>query len=381
MAKIRKLYLELTTHYNAYLKHTKDANSLASTFSSGQAQSRKCLLSSAAVGSASKIQNFGTASVCGPILAPKSLYMALATTTQSAPQIYKPAQVTFKQMKCTLDPNLQPEFQHSTKTICGIINDKPFAHGGMKAVYNVKLYHCATDEVPKSSDYVAKRYKKFSCDSLTNEENERFILCNAGRLKQGKHFISEFYEYVKENGASTVDLNIIFAKGFIFQEEGFAPSIASGFAETITEKGFIWLVEQRRSSICVKFTGTLSHSCTRIGSLTSDTVHAFAHYFCRATQGQLVFADLQGAYISAEGKNLMVLFDPMTHTPEGTSGCGDHGQQGINKLIEHHSCGPVCKALGLDLGDSGDKSEDSKSDGKGKQKDQGGNTQILRLGL
>ncbi|KAE9384784.1 hypothetical protein BT96DRAFT_1007722 [Gymnopus androsaceus JB14] len=37
----------------------------------------------------------------------------------------------------------------------------------------------------------------------------------------------------------------------------------------------------------------------------------------------------------------------MTHTINVTSGCGDHGKDGIKVFEEHHICGPVCTAMGF----------------------------------
>ncbi|KAJ3710001.1 kinase-like domain-containing protein [Lentinula raphanica] len=111
-----------------------------------------------------------------------------------------------------------------------------------------------------------------------------------------------------------------------------------------------WLVEPKRSSICHKFTGTLSHSRTTFGGLTCETVHAFSHFVYTSTTNQLVVADLQGKPVSTEGRNVLILFDPMTHTIEGTSGCGDFGQEGIDCFVREHVCGPVCEAMGLNNG-------------------------------
>ncbi|KAJ7440571.1 hypothetical protein FB451DRAFT_1415067 [Mycena latifolia] len=38
----------------------------------------------------------------------------------------------------------------------------------------------------------------------------------------------------------------------------------------------------------------------------------------------------------------------MTHTPKGNSGIGDFGREGIHSFIRDHSCGALCRSLGLD---------------------------------
>ncbi|KAJ6493015.1 hypothetical protein C8R45DRAFT_927811 [Mycena sanguinolenta] len=42
-----------------------------------------------------------------------------------------------------------------------------------------------------------------------------------------------------------------------------------------------------------------------------------------------------------------VLFDLTTHTSSGESGVGDHGQDGIDTLIEQHLCTSHCESLAL----------------------------------
>ncbi|KAJ7688592.1 hypothetical protein B0H17DRAFT_1202867 [Mycena rosella] len=37
----------------------------------------------------------------------------------------------------------------------------------------------------------------------------------------------------------------------------------------------------------------------------------------------------------------------MTHTPNGDSGIGDFGMKGIQTFLRDHTCGEVCRALGL----------------------------------
>ncbi|KAE9383172.1 kinase-like protein [Gymnopus androsaceus JB14] len=119
---------------------------------------------------------------------------------------------------------------------------------------------------------------------------------------------------------------------------------------TWDKEGITWLVEEKRSSTFTKFTGTVVHVPSSNGGETSNTVHAFAHYVHWYTNGQLVMADLQGnikAQISNNGKDFLVLFDPMTHTVAGNSGCGDHGEAGIKGFVNDHKCNEVCELMEL----------------------------------
>lgn len=75
-----------------------------------------------------------------------------------------------------------------------------------------------------------------------------------------------------------------------------------------------------------------------------------------------------GTPAPVNGCDGVILFDPMTHTLNGSvtlffnqfswlicldfsdSGIGDFGTEGINTFIESHKCGAICKRLGLDEG-------------------------------
>ncbi|KZP27795.1 hypothetical protein FIBSPDRAFT_1040035 [Athelia psychrophila] len=44
---------------------------------------------------------------------------------------------------------------------------------------------------------------------------------------------------------------------------------------------------------------------------------------------------------------MLTLFDPMSHTPNGKSGLGDHGRLGFEDFLDNHQCTPICLALEL----------------------------------
>lgn len=98
----------------------------------------------------------------------------------------------------------------------------------------------------------------------------------------------------------------------------------------------IYLVEPMRlTTTVVKFSGTLS--LTTCNDLRSLTVTVFAHYVAQETACHYIFTDIQGVSApfghiqrlkrrspiagsnnaSTNGKLLLTLFDPMTHTVEG----------------------------------------------------------------
>lgn len=55
-----------------------------------------------------------------------------------------------------------------------------------------------------------------------------------------------------------------------------------------------------------------------------------------------------GTPTNINGRDGLVLFDPMTHTLNGNSGIGDFGLEGINAFIRDHQCSEICKCLHLD---------------------------------
>ncbi|KAJ7913091.1 kinase-like domain-containing protein, partial [Mycena leptocephala] len=97
----------------------------------------------------------------------------------------------------------------------------------------------------------------------------------------------------------------------------------------------IWLFEPRRLSKVKHWSGTneyLSWHQNKLGS----TLNTFTHYAYLLGQETTVLADLQTA---TAGEGVQDLFDVMTHTLNGSSGIGDHGQPGINTFLKKHECG------------------------------------------
>lgn len=74
----------------------------------------------------------------------------------------------------------------------------------------------------------------------------------------------------------------------------FWPSTASG-VPIITDEddGLTWLIERKRPSTVIKFSGTLNHRSAR-RDMRSATISALAHFVFGYSKQELVFADLQG---------------------------------------------------------------------------------------
>ncbi|KAF9521496.1 kinase-like domain-containing protein, partial [Crepidotus variabilis] len=108
--------------------------------------------------------------------------------------------------------------------------------------------------------------------------------------------------------------------------------------------GFVWLVEKKRPMAIERFSGTLTHASSRT-DLQATTIAAFSHFAYFLSKGNRVFADIQGTLTHLDKKDIMVLFDLMTHTPDGSLGVGDFGSDGIKTYIETHIYCDICVAL------------------------------------
>ncbi|KAF8155171.1 hypothetical protein BJ912DRAFT_1070927 [Pholiota molesta] len=78
----------------------------------------------------------------------------------------------------------------------------------------------------------------------------------------------------------------------------------------------------------------------------STAVVKFSGTFAEKTACQLIFVDLQGSIDYKPGEpKIMVLFDPMTHSPFQATWLGDFGIQGIQDFIDNHECSIICGNL------------------------------------
>ncbi|KAF5368808.1 hypothetical protein D9757_012281 [Collybiopsis confluens] len=375
-AKDRTLYFELSVNYKAYMNRvqgsaemlkSRSSLSLSASRINGSSLTRKRTTSSLS----SQILKRGK-SIAAQISQNQNSRMSFHSTYKAPKHqaaldltVYNPVEIAFRKIKVEIDRDYQPMLRLLSESVMGTLHDKPFAHGGMKVVFDIEI---------NGEEYVAKRYEKFTntadapksqvMDALKVDENKKLITLDAARLVSCQDFLRHFYSLVDGTRVQKVDRNIIVSSCFLLQESEFNPSKASGIQISKdslgADEGITWLVEPKRSPTVEKFTGTLVHGRAHFGGLTSETVHAFAHFVYSFTQQQLVVADLQGTWTSIDGKNVLILFDPMTHTQNGASGAGDHGQQGILSFENDHECGPVCVALGLN--NDTDEGKDSEND-------------------
>ncbi|KAJ7092527.1 kinase-like domain-containing protein [Mycena crocata] len=267
---------------------------------------------------------------------------SLSTRTGRA-VIHKQSDITFKKITCiTTVATGNPRLVITGDIVRGQIFDKPFASGTMKNAFDLIL--------PNGEQYVAKCFFKLtdseSESTVSVEENRVEVEGEISRIAMGKWFLDAFYRFCKSKKEISVDNNIMFTDAFLAEEVD-RPSTASGVPLITEDDGLTWLVEQKRPTNVIKFTGTLIHHIHR-RDLRSATISAFSHFVYGFSKHSLVVADLQGTPCLVKGKEALVLFDLMTHTQDGESGIGDFGPRGINSFVEGHNCTDLCRLLNLD---------------------------------
>ncbi|KAL0062818.1 hypothetical protein AAF712_010270 [Marasmius tenuissimus] len=191
--------------------------------------------------------------------------------------------------------------------------------------------------------YVMKRVTNQTYD--THEHNNAALESEYKLVHLGKGLLGEFLTQCR---VSSVD----YTQGFSFTDAIIAREVVEGIpspvscltCETFCNEFTIvtWLLEPRRTTEVVKYSGTMQPA--QINTLPYMTMAAYAHYTYHATEGYLVFVDLQGSP-TREGQ---VLFDPMAHTTSRNSCTGDCGPEGIQQFRESHVCNRICKAIGLE---------------------------------
>ncbi|KAJ7842432.1 kinase-like domain-containing protein [Mycena leptocephala] len=261
--------------------------------------------------------------------------------------VQKQSDITYRKITCiTATSTGQPQLVDTGDIYRGHIFDTPFSSGSMKHAFDLIL---TTGE-----QYVAKHFFKLTAADSDLFESEVSVEANRvevegeiTRLAIGTWFLNGFYRLCKSHGDVSVDTNIAFADAFLAIEVD-RPSTASGVAQiTDTEEGLTWLVERKRPTTVIKFSGTLVHRSHR-RDLRSATISAFAHFVFGYSKGTLVVADLQGTPCLIRNNDGLILFDLMTHTKDEDSGIGDFGEKGIKSFIDDHQCTDLCRALTLE---------------------------------
>ncbi|KAJ7618697.1 kinase-like domain-containing protein, partial [Roridomyces roridus] len=263
--------------------------------------------------------------------------------------------ITLQKFTMSLDPiTLDPDTLKSANTLNALIYPAHFAKGSMKLVYDliILLSDGSEERVAAKRLY---RVVEEDADDITNmislSDNHTNLESEVYRLILGEKVLNEFYAFARKNNVDV--FHIKFSSAYLATEIRASvtrePSTASGMVvfPADSDEGMTWLIEPKRAAAVISFTGTLDQQPTGSDDICSNTIHAFAHYTFGASEATVVFADLQGTPGLVGGKDRIILFDPMTHTTDGTSGLGDFGDEGIDQFIEGHECNDICDALGL----------------------------------
>ncbi|KAJ6484712.1 kinase-like domain-containing protein [Mycena sanguinolenta] len=230
---------------------------------------------------------------------------------------------------------------------------------GDEIAFSGKMKHCFKLSIG-TEQYVAKRFFEIGAgkEEVTMAENTSNLEYEALRCETASWFLSNFR-------TATEDRNMVVAKNFEITKYRLAqevispdsvPSPASGVvkevfeAESVADRRIVWLLEPMRNSSVTHYSGTMDHPAGQ-GQL-AHTLSAFVHYSFQWSEGTVVFADVQGSSGRLSTNTMgIIIFDMMTHTPDGDSGVGDHGGKGIEKWRDQHDCNVFCKNLDLEVGD------------------------------
>ncbi|OBZ68508.1 hypothetical protein A0H81_11427 [Grifola frondosa] len=226
-----------------------------------------------------------------------------------------------------------------TEVVAAQLGDESYHQGKTKLVYKLTVDG-------QDKPYIAKRFFDIGAGSkeqVNPNENRNNLHAELRCLKLGQWFLSKFYDHARELGAEVFEGEIRICQCIIAREviEGSEkPSQASGYhvdkINTIDiddpEDGVYWLIEERRSPIVTRFTGTMVHPWAQ--GKQAITISAFAHfvYVYSGEMWSLRYSSISALSHDPRRPNVQVLFDIMTHTPEGgVSFVGDiasHGQEG-----------------------------------------------------
>lgn len=165
--------------------------------------------------------------------------------------------------------------------------------------------------------YVAKRFFEIGSGiEVTAPENKANLENELIRLKNAEWFLSKFKALAKDSGVefsssililfqtsflsfTEFNLDIVVSEGFLIREMG-EPSPASSLS-SFEDDAAVWLVEPRRTKAVRKFSGTLVHP-SRPDKL-GQTLSAFAHFVYEYSGKELVFADIQGNFLTFRSGN------------------------------------------------------------------------------
>ncbi|KAL0566682.1 hypothetical protein V5O48_015326 [Marasmius crinis-equi] len=229
------------------------------------------------------------------------------------------------------------EIEYSNdQPLSACISITPLATGLEKTVFHGSLN--------ASERYVFKRITDQTLNTL--EDNNLALESEYKLLHIGQGLLTEFNSHCRNAGLDYTS-DFLFSSAILAQEVVVdKPSLPSGlhseelFSDATTN--ITWLLEPRRSTEVIKYSGTLAP--VDRNTLPFMTMAAFAHYTYHAMDANLVLVDLQGS----RTRDGVVLFDPMAHTSDGASCTDDLGPDGIAHFKENHTCNRICRGINLE---------------------------------
>ncbi|RXW16700.1 hypothetical protein EST38_g9157 [Candolleomyces aberdarensis] len=203
--------------------------------------------------------------------------------------------ITVEKAKCVqsqVDSQVKvswPDDVLSTTAATAIISHAVFAAGRTKRVYELEIKG-------DDRDYVAKRFFRGGENGrVTAEENESLLKCESIRLKVLEWLVEEFLNHARSDDSS------------------------------------------------VEHFGRHPERNDKVGMTISALCHWIYIFTCKTE----VYSDIQGSYMTIDGTDTLILFDPMTHTLNQDSGIRDYGEKGITKFLAEHQCNYICRGLSL----------------------------------
>nr|VWO98094.1 Lysyl endopeptidase (EC (Protease IV) (PvdS-regulated endoprotease) [Ganoderma boninense] len=339
--------VELYIHVGQYTTRTGDPE-LSGTGKAGSKRKTSAVdVSDARVGSQSSKRSRETSSPQPPRQTLRSLFVADGDLLTQTPPTVPVVEIQFKKTTCLISEGSgSPTLLEESASMSGFLESKAFdlnagERGSMKDIFGFRF---------SNQSYIAKKLVNVGSgrsDDIPLSKAVSILTADLIRVKHMAYFAEKFKALAYDHGVDVAEFDV--SDAFLIksykpssltvpptEDADREPREGSADVEPTEEISAVYLVEPvRLTTAVVKFTGTLGS--TNRNDLRSLTVTAFAHYVAEQTACRYVFADIQGSNnANANGKLSITLFDPMTHTAEGTSGVGDHGMKGLQDFVTNH---------------------------------------------
>nr|VWP02501.1 Reducing polyketide synthase FUB1 (EC (Fusaric acid biosynthesis protein 1) [Ganoderma boninense] len=359
-SKLCSFSLELYIYVGQYAARTADSEVLGSGRAGTKRKTSTPAVAVSRVGSPSSKRVRETTSSQPVRQTLRSMFVGDGNLLAQPPSAISAVKIQFKKTTCLISEGSgSPTLIEESSFLSGFLETRPLDlnagdRGIAKDVYGLRI---------GTRSYVAKKLVNVGggrSEDIPLSKTINVLTADLIRLKRMGYFADKFKTLAYDHGVDVAEFDV--SDAFLIKSYKPKPSTVTpaehadgGNDEDTTdvasteEVSAVYLVEPLRlSTTVVKFSGTFG-STTR-NDLRSLTVSAYAHYVAEQTACRYVFADIQGSNnANSSGKLSLTLFDPMTHTAEGTSGIGNHGRKGLEDFVSNHTCNHICSALQLAL--------------------------------